>query len=55
MADGVWKGGGEEKRLMIIVATRSLPAVDIPNADRGNAVRSCQLQKNSHYVLDFKY
>jgi len=27
---------------MIIVATKSLPAVDRPNADRWNAVRSCQ-------------
>ena len=31
-----------EKRLMIIVATTSLPAVDRPNADRWNAARLCQ-------------
>ena len=37
-------GGGEKtkKRLMIIVATTSLPAVDRPNANRWNAARSCQ-------------
>ena len=32
----------KEKRLMKIVATTSLPAVDRPNADRWNAARSCQ-------------
>ena len=32
----------EEKRLMIIVATTSLPAVDRPNADRWNPARSYQ-------------
>ena len=32
----------KRKRLMIIVATTSLPAVDRPNADRWNAARSCQ-------------
>ena len=31
----------KEKRLMEIVATTSLPAVDRPNADRWNAARSC--------------
>ena len=37
------KGEGKrEKRLMIKVATTSLPAVDRPNADRWNAARSCQ-------------
>ena len=37
--DGEKKNGGEkkEKRLMIIVATTSLPAVDRPNAARWNA------------------
>ena len=30
------------KRLMIIVATTSLPAVNRPNADRWNAACSCQ-------------
>ena len=36
-------GGGEgRKRMMIIVATTSLPAVNRPNVDRWNAVRSCQ-------------
>ena len=32
----------KEKRLMKIVATTSLPAVDRPNADRWNAARSRQ-------------
>ena len=32
----------KEKRLMEIVATTSLPAVDRPNADRWNAARSRQ-------------
>ena len=32
----------KEKRLMEIVATTSLPAVDRPNADRWNAARSHQ-------------
>ena len=36
------KTGKKEKRLMKIVATTSLPAVDRPNADRWNAARSCQ-------------
>ena len=31
------------KRLMEIVASMSLPAVNRPNADRWNAARSCQL------------
>ena len=35
-------GGEKKKRLMIIVATTSLPAVDRPNADRSNAARSRQ-------------
>ena len=35
-------GGKKEKRLMEIVATTSLPAVDRPNADRWNAARSRQ-------------
>ena len=35
-------GGRKRKRLMRIVATMSLPAVDRPNADRWNAVRSRQ-------------
>ena len=40
------KTGGEkkEKRLMIIAATTSLPAVDRPNANRWNATRSYQLR-----------
>ena len=37
------RGGKKEKRLMEIVATTSLPAVDRPNSDRWNAARSCQL------------
>ena len=32
-------GGKKKKRLMKIVATTSLPAVDRPNADRWNAAR----------------
>ena len=38
------KRGGKkkEKRLMEIVATMSLPAVDRPNADHWNAARLCQ-------------
>ena len=37
------KTGGKKKKLrMKIVATRSLPAVDRPNADRWNAARSRQ-------------
>ena len=44
--NGGKKGGGNgkkrEKRLMEIVATTSLPAVDRPNADRWNAARSRQ-------------
>ena len=35
-------GGEKKKRLMEIVTTTSLPAVDHPNADRWNAARSCQ-------------
>ena len=31
-----------EKRLMKIVTTTSLPAVDRPNADQWNAARSCK-------------
>ena len=40
------KNGGkkeERKRLMKIVATMSLPAVDLPNADHWNAAHLCQL------------
>ena len=36
---GEW---GKRKRLMEIVATTSLPAVDCPNADRWNAARLCK-------------
>ena len=41
------RDGGEEKnggniRMMKIVATTSLPAVDRPNADRWNTARLCQ-------------
>ena len=32
----------EKKRMLFLVATTSLPAVDRPNADRWNAARSCQ-------------
>ena len=39
---GKKNGGKKEKRRMKIVATTSLPAVDRPNNDRGNAARSCQ-------------
>ena len=40
------KGGGDgekKKRMMKIVATKSLPAVSRPNADRWNASGSIQL------------
>ena len=40
--NGGKKNGKKEKRLMEIVATTSLPAVDRPNADRWNAARSRQ-------------
>ena len=36
--------GKKKKRLMEIVATTSLPAVDRPNADHWNAARSRQLR-----------
>ena len=39
-------GGKKKKRLMEIVATTSLPAVDRPNAERCNAARSCQNEDN---------
>ena len=39
---GEEKENGEKKRLMRIVATTSLPAVNRQNADRLNAARSCQ-------------
>ena len=39
-------GGKKEQRLMIIVATTSLQAVDCPNADRWNAAHSCQFKKH---------
>ena len=39
----------EKKRLMRIVATTSLPAVDRPNDDRCNVARSCQ-NPNSHGI-----
>ena len=42
---GEKKNGKKEKRLMEIVATTSLPAVDRPNADRWNAARSRQKEK----------
>ena len=38
--NGEKTGGKIEKRLMKIVATTSLPAVDRPNIDRWNAARS---------------
>ena len=40
--NGEKKREKKEKRLMEIVATTSLPAVDRPNADRWNAARSRQ-------------
>ena len=40
--NGGKKRGKKSKRLMKIVATTSLPAVDRPNADRWNVARSCQ-------------
>ena len=40
--NGKKNGEKKEKRLMEIVATTSLPAVDRPNADRWNAARSRQ-------------
>ena len=36
------KKGEKRKRMMKIVATTSLPAYDLPNADHWNAARSCQ-------------
>ena len=45
------KTGKKEKRLMIILATSSLPAVDRPNADRWNAARSCQNNLHSRGQL----
>ena len=36
---GKIRGGKKDKRLMIIVATTSLPAIDRLNADRWNAAR----------------
>ena len=36
------RGVGERKRIMKIVATTSLPAVDHPNADGWNAASLCQ-------------
>ena len=49
----------KEKRLMEIVATTSLPAVDRPNADHWNAARSCQFSyKRSHeslYECSYEY
>ena len=36
------KTGKKKKRLMIMVATTSLPTVDRPNASRWNTARSCQ-------------
>ena len=50
-ADGIT--GKKRKRLMIIVATTSLPAVDCPNADRWNAARSCQFESHLHLVTTF--
>ena len=46
------KNGGKkkEKRLMEIVATTSLPAVDHPNADRWNAARSRLFPEWQHYL-----
>ena len=50
---------GEKKRLMRIVATMSLPAVNRPNADRCNAARSRQfsakynsLDKTFHMIRE---
>ena len=49
------KNGGEKKKRMIkIVATTSLPAVDRPNADRWNIAHSCQL-KQEHQTLQNEY
>ena len=45
-------GEKKEKRLMIIVATTSLPAVDRPNADRLNAARSRQFEIMSNLISD---
>ena len=39
---GKKQGGGKKKRLIEIVATSSLPAVDRPNAERWNDARSRQ-------------
>ena len=43
-------GKKKRKRLMKIVATTSLPAVDRPNADRWNTTRS--RQKNGHIAIE---
>ena len=43
------------KRLMIIVATTSLPAVDRPNADRWNDARSCQNQNLDQQIKSYLY
>ena len=37
-------GGKKKKRMMKIVATMSLPAVDLPSANHWNAERSCQYE-----------
>ena len=42
----------KEKIRMKIVATTSLPAVDLPNAANWNAARLCQLE-NDFYFLKF--
>ena len=46
--------GYDGRRLMEIVATTSLLAVDRPNADRWNAARSCQYQPSGILALEKK-
>ena len=50
--DGEKNRGKKRKRLMIIVATTLLPAVDRPSADRWDAPRSCQYSSAQRIVYD---
>ena len=44
----------KQKRLMEIVATTPLPAVDRPNADRWNAARSRQYFQIIYIIIEWK-
>ena len=48
-------GEKKENRLMIIVATTSLPAVDHLNADHWNVERSCQKDVSEEIGIAFVY